>query len=45
MLNALVSGTEDPAVLADLAKGQLRKKLPQLRAALSGRFGPTMPSW
>jgi transposase len=40
MLMALVSGTEDPAVLADLAKGLLRKKLPQLRSALEGRFGP-----
>ncbi len=39
MLQALVSGTEDPAVLADLAKGLLRKKLPQLRSALDGRFG------
>jgi transposase len=41
MLMALVSGTDDPAVLADLAKGLLRKKLPQLRSALLGRFGPT----
>jgi transposase len=41
MLTALVSGSEDPAVLADLAKGLLRKKLPQLRSALEGRFGPT----
>ncbi len=40
MLGALVSGTDDPAVLADLAKGLLRKKLPQLRRALVGRFGP-----
>lgn len=39
MLEALVAGTRDPAVLADLAKGTLRKKLPQLRAALQGRFG------
>ena len=38
MLEALVAGTRDPAVLADLAKGALRKKLPQLRAALHGRF-------
>jgi transposase len=41
MLMALVTGTEDPEVLADLAKGLLRKKLPQLRSALEGRFGPT----
>ena len=39
MLQALVDGTRDPALLADLAKGALRKKLPQLRAALHGRFG------
>jgi len=40
MLMALVAGTTDPALLADLASGQLRKKLPQLRQALTGRFGP-----
>jgi transposase len=28
-----------PQVLAELAKGKLRKKLPQLRQALRGRFG------
>jgi len=38
MLAGLVEGTHDPAVLADLAKGRLRKKLPQLREALEGRF-------
>jgi transposase len=38
MLAGLVEGTRDPAVLAELAKGQLRKKLPQLREALAGRF-------
>jgi transposase len=40
MLEALVQGTTDPAVLADLARGKLRKKLPALREALSGRFRP-----
>jgi transposase len=40
MLDALVSGTTDPRVLADLARGQLRKKLPALRQALEGRFDP-----
>ena len=40
MLAALVEGTRDPAVLADLAKGKLRSKLPALRTALEGRFGP-----
>ena len=38
MLDALVSGTHDPAVLAELAKGRLRAKLPALREALEGRF-------
>ena len=38
MLDALVAGTTDPDVLADLARGQLRKKLPALRQALTGRF-------
>jgi transposase len=38
MLAGLVEGTRDPAVLAELAKGLLRKKLPQLREALEGRF-------
>jgi transposase len=38
MLDALVAGTRDPEVLADLARGGLRKKLPALREALEGRF-------
>jgi transposase len=38
MLDALVSGTTDPEVLAELARGKLRKKLPALREALEGRF-------
>ena len=38
MLDALVSGTTDPELLADLALGKLRKKLPALREALEGRF-------
>ena len=38
MLDALVAGTTDPEVLADLAKGKLRQKLPALREALEGRF-------
>src|SRR5262249_31771834 len=37
MLDALVAGTTDPAVLADLARGKLRKKLPALPPALVGR--------
>jgi transposase len=38
MLDALVTGTTDPAVLADLARGRLRAKIPALREALVGRF-------
>ena len=38
MLDALVQGTTDPVVLAELARGQLRKKIPALREALEGRF-------
>jgi transposase len=37
MLDALVAGTTDPDVLAELAKGRLRVKLPALREALDGR--------
>jgi transposase len=38
MLDALVAGTTDPEVLAQLAQGRLRKKIPALREALVGRF-------
>jgi transposase len=38
MLIALVAGTRDPDVLAELARGRLRAKLPALREALNGRF-------
>jgi transposase len=38
MLEALVAGTRDPEALADLARGKLRAKIPQLRDALTGRF-------
>jgi transposase len=38
MLDALLHGTSDPQVLAELARGKLRKKLPALRKALLGRF-------
>jgi transposase len=40
MLAALVAGTTDAGVLADLARGMLRKKLPELQRALQGRFRP-----
>lgn len=39
ILDALVRGTTDPTVLAELARGRMRAKLPALRAALVGRFG------
>lgn len=38
MLRALVAGVEDPQALAQLAKGRLRAKLPQLERALQGRM-------
>ena len=40
MLDALCEGTTDPEVLADLAQGKLRKKIPALKQALEGRFEP-----
>jgi transposase len=40
MLEALVQGTRDPAVLAELARGRMRAKLPALRQALAGHFRP-----
>jgi transposase len=38
MLQALLSGTRDPEVLAELARGKLRAKLPELQRALAGNF-------
>jgi transposase len=38
MLDALVAGGADPEAMAELARGKLRNKLPQLQAALTGRF-------
>src|SRR5258707_2579613 len=40
ILAALLAGEADPAVLAGLAKGQLRKKRPQLEQALQGHLYP-----
>jgi transposase len=40
MLAALLGGEQRPDVLADLAKGRLRAKLPELRRALEGRVQP-----
>jgi transposase len=38
MLRALLVGERDPEVLAELARGRLRSKLPELREALRGHF-------
>jgi transposase len=38
MLDALVTGTTDPEILAELAQGRLRAKIPALKEALEGRF-------
>ena len=38
MLDALLAGQQDPEVLAQLAKGRLRAKIPALTEALEGRF-------
>jgi transposase len=40
MVDALRHGTTDPAVLADLARGRLRRKLPAWPQALRGHFRP-----
>ncbi|MFF4258738.1 IS110 family transposase [Streptomyces sp. NPDC001663] len=38
MIEALIAGERDPAVLADLAIGKARSKMTDLREALTGRF-------
>lgn len=40
MMRALIEGTADPEALAELARGKLRRKLPELHKALEGRFRP-----
>jgi transposase len=40
MLDAILGGTRDPEVLAELAKGRLRVKIPELQRALRGDFQP-----
>jgi len=37
MLRAIIAGREDPCGLAELARGRLRGKIPQLQLALHGR--------
>jgi hypothetical protein len=39
MVEALIAGQHDPAPLAEMAKGKLRPKIPQLNEALNGHFG------
>ena len=39
MIEALIAGERDPAVLADLARGRMRSKIPDLTLACAGRFG------
>lgn len=38
MVHALIEGESDPVLLAELAKGRMRKKIPALEQALRGRF-------
>src|SRR5687767_12844541 len=38
MLTAMIDGEQDPLVLADMAKGKLRRKIPDLAQALTGHF-------
>ncbi len=38
MLRALLAGERDPATLAGLAKGRLRRRIPELQGALVGHF-------
>ncbi len=45
MLDALVAGTTDPEVLAELARGRLRSKLSALRESLEGRFDHLHAVW
>jgi transposase len=38
MLAALLSGQHDPKILAQMAHGRMRRKIPQLQEALTGHF-------
>lgn len=38
MLNALIDGERDPARLAELARGTMRRRIPEPAEALTGRF-------
>lgn len=39
IIESLIAGERDPAVLAEFAKGRMRAKIPALREALDGYFG------
>lgn len=45
MLDALIYGERDPAVLADLARRRSRSKIPALTEAMTGRFGAHQAFW
>jgi transposase len=45
MLKGLIEGTTDPELLAELARGRLRSKLPALKEALEGRFDRVHGLW
>ena len=45
MLEALTQGTRDPDVLADLARGALRRKLRRCARPWPGAFGRITPFW
>ena len=38
MLQAMIDGQRDPKVLAEMAHGVMRRRIPQLRQALTGHF-------
>jgi len=38
IIKAIINGTEDPAELAQMAQGKLRKKIPELEKALQGEI-------
>jgi transposase len=45
MLDALINGTRDPEILAELARGRMRAKIPALKEALEGRFDHLHAVW
>ena len=38
MIQAMIAGQRDPKVLAELARGPMRAKIPKLQEALTGHF-------